>query len=122
MDRTAGGPVSANTRPRQLTERERQRLERQLAYEHQPRSVRHDDLQRIARADENAMSEKTKEREATDNAAASDQLAKLIEIVEKALGDIRTLVRAQHGLDHRRYRDLDNMRRALTHLRESSTG
>ena len=68
------------------------------------------------------MSEKTKEREATDNAAASDQLAKLIEIVEKALGDIRTLVRAQHGLDHRRYRDLDNMRRALTHLRESSTG
>ena len=48
------------------------------------------------------MSEKTKEREAADSAAASDQLAKLIEGVEKALGEIRTLVRAQHGLDGRR--------------------
>jgi hypothetical protein len=94
--------VSASTRRRQLTERDRQRIERRLEYEHQPRSVRHDDLQRIARGDENAMSEKTKEREAADSAAASDQLAKLIEGVEKALGEIRTLVRAQHGLDGRR--------------------
>ena len=68
------------------------------------------------------MSEKTKDREAADNAAASAQLAKLIGGVEKALGEIRTLVRAQHGLDRRRYRDLDNMRRALTHLQESLTG
>src|ERR1017187_3402885 len=82
MDRTAGSRGRTKARPRQLTEQERlrieiereqerQRIERRLQYEEQPRTLWGDDLQRIARIDENAMSEKTKEGEAADKATAA---------------------------------------------------
>jgi hypothetical protein len=103
-------------RPRQLTERERQRLERQLAYEHQPRSVRHDDLQRIARADENAMSEKTKEREATDKAtAAANRDARFAALTANLALEADELDAAMRsaGIDRVVYRQIGHARRAL---------
>jgi hypothetical protein len=71
MDRPAGHNVSAKSCPRPLNERERALIERRLQYEEQPRTLWGDDLQRIARIDENAMSKETKDREAADNATAA---------------------------------------------------
>lgn len=111
--------MSANARPRQLTERERQRLERVLAYEHQPRSVRHDEVQRLARVDENAITKAVREREAKEKANTDALIVQLITHVEGKLGEIRTRLRDSRGLDRRRYRDLDNIRRTLRQLREA---
>ena len=113
--------MSAKTRPRQLTERDRQNIERQLAYEHQPRSVRHDDLQRLARVDENAITKEVRAREATAQANAVALIVERIAGIEDEFGEVRTMIRNSRGLDRRRYRNLDNVRRALAHLREGLT-
>jgi len=42
--------------------------------------------------------------------------------IEDEFGEVWTMLRNSRVLDRRRYRDLDNVRRALTHLRESLTG
>jgi len=89
-----------------------------LAYEHQPRSVRHDDLQRLARADEKTITKEVRSREAKEKAEAAASIVKRIVGVEEELAEIRTMIRNDHGLDRRRYRDLDNMRRILVQLKE----
>jgi len=118
--------MSANTRPRQLTERERQHLERQLAYEHQPRSVRHDDLQRIARADENAMTEKKKDREAADKTTATAnrdaRFAALTANLALKADELDAAMRSA-GVDRVVYRQIGHACRALrTRVKMLTTG
>jgi len=72
--------------------------------------------------DENAITEEVRAREATAQANGVALIVERIADIEDEFGEVWTMLRNSRVLDRRRYRDLDNVRRALTHLRESLTG
>ena len=119
--------MSTKPRPRQATEQERlhieiereqerQRIERRLQREEQPRTLWGDDLQRIARIDENAMTEKTKEGEAADKATAAAnrdaRFAALTANLALKADELDAAMRSA-GIDRVVYRQIGHACRAL---------
>jgi enoyl-CoA hydratase/carnithine racemase len=101
--------------PREITERDRQRIETQLRYEHEPRWMKRD-IDRIARVDEAALTKQVRDAEDAMKADVVAQHVALLTDVAAQLEAARRSLHAHRLIKGALYRQADHARRAVSNM------
>jgi hypothetical protein len=107
--------VTRPASPRALTERDRQRIETQLRYAHDPRWVKRD-IDRIARADEAVITKQVRDTEAATKTDIVVQHVALLTDVAAQLEAARCSLHDHRLMKGALYRQADHARRAVTNM------